>query len=87
MVLDIFRRQAFAKGHILCATKMQWWHYGMSWILLARKTSLIILNSTLNAQEQTNILDEYLLPFREENYPNEVTFLGKKFTLILRNIC
>ena len=44
---------------------------GISW---KRETPLVVVNGTLNAEEYVNMLQEFLLPFRDEFYPQGIVF-------------
>ena len=44
---------------------------GISW---RGKTLLVVVNGTLNADEYVTMLKEHFLPFRDEFYPNGITF-------------
>ena len=61
---DIFTKRARGGGGV-----MVW--AGISW---KGKTSLVVVNGNLNSEEYISMLEEHLLPFTEEKYPQGFIF-------------
>ena len=63
-----------SRRHFCEATEMWRWYNGVGGISWRGKTPLVVVNGTLNADEYVQMLEENFIPFRDEFYPNGVTF-------------